>query len=479
MNVRIQVFLLVLLILFQLCLTAGYVYYHKTFWTKDKLWTKDTLKVNYIDSQRVAFKLSPFGPGFEMELLDLFSSQSGLSVELARVDDFRTGLHKLQTGQAQILIPGPLVPDKVWPDTIRGPGYLDGRLVAVHNKRRYGLNSLNDLCEARVVLPDSDFFAGNRLFFERDLGCALQVHLSQSNGQEFFEYISRRKFRFGLVDELNYDIWHAFYPEALKTYTFDFHYEFSWIWEGRHQNINEQLSRFWSEVADSDYLYCLSDKYFGFFPKKKDAYQLRHFFRAIDRHLPRFADDIQRAAEKYSLDPLLLVALIYQESHFDPYAESRTGVRGLLQITADTADFLDINNRLDPTQSIMGGAKYLRYLAGKVQEQGVKGWDKWFLALAAYNQGLGHLYDAMELARRQGGTDKKWCRLKEVYPLLSYTRYYETLPRGYARGFEAVTFVENIRYYYFLLYGMASLSWPEAEDLGRLLGSVPVGWPGV
>ncbi|MFW5731430.1 MAG: transglycosylase SLT domain-containing protein [Desulfonatronovibrionaceae bacterium] len=473
MSTKVQIFLLVLLVLIQLCLTGWYVYYHKT------TWTRDILQAYYIDSQRFSFTLSPYGPGFEKELLSLFSSRTRMSVELTRVDDFEQGLQKVQTGQAQVFIPGPLVPDKVWPDTVRGPGYLEGRLVVAHNKRRYGLNSLNDLCQAQVVIPDSEFFSENRLFFERDLECSMQVHLSINNGQELFQLLSNRMFRFGLVDELNYDVWHAFYPEVLKTYTFDFHYEFSWIWGARHKNIHDQLSGFWAEMQDSEYLHCLADKYFGFFPETEDAYQLRHFFRAIDRHLPDFAEDVLIAAQKYRLDPLLLIALIYQESHFDPYAESRTGVRGLLQITADTAEFLGVANRLDPAQSIMGGAKYLRFLADKVHEQGVRGWDKWFLTLAAYNQGLGHLYDAMELSERQGKTGKKWCILKEVYPLLSYTRYYETLPRGYARGFEAVTFVENIRYYYYLLYGMASLSWPEAEDLGRLLGSVPAGWPDI
>ena len=51
----------------------------------------------------------------------------------------------------------------------------------------------------------------------------------------------------------------------------------------------------------------------------------------------------------------LLRAIIYQESHFNPMAESYTGVRGLMQLTMDTAEDVGVMDRVDPLESISGG----------------------------------------------------------------------------------------------------------------------------
>ncbi|WVM92417.1 transglycosylase SLT domain-containing protein [Halopseudomonas pachastrellae] len=53
----------------------------------------------------------------------------------------------------------------------------------------------------------------------------------------------------------------------------------------------------------------------------------------------------------------------YQESLWDPNARSATGVRGLMMLTLPTAKFVGVTNRVDPQQSINGGARYLIWCA--------------------------------------------------------------------------------------------------------------------
>lgn len=96
----------------------------------------------------------------------------------------------------------------------------------------------------------------------------------------------------------------------------------------------------------------------------------------------------------------LLAALAYQESHWDPSAESPTGVRGIMMLTRNTAESLGVMDRLNPAAAIDGGARYLadrhRRLPDTIPEP-----DRTFLALASYNIGRGHLLDARQLAREQ------------------------------------------------------------------------------
>jgi membrane-bound lytic murein transglycosylase F len=73
------------------------------------------------------------------------------------------------------------------------------------------------------------------------------------------------------------------------------------------------------------------------------------------------------------------------------------------------------------------------------------------MALAAYNIGLAHLEDARILTQRQGGDPDKWLDVQARLPLLEEPKWYEQTRHGYARGLEAVRFVNRVRVYYDVL----------------------------
>ncbi|MGQ9454277.1 MAG: lytic transglycosylase domain-containing protein [Armatimonadota bacterium] len=91
---------------------------------------------------------------------------------------------------------------------------------------------------------------------------------------------------------------------------------------------------------------------------------------------------INSSASKYNIDPALLKALIHAESGFKPNAVSPAGAMGLTQLMPATAAALNVSDPFDPTQSIDGGARYLRAQLDRF------GGDE-SLALAAYNAGPG------------------------------------------------------------------------------------------
>ena len=465
-------------LLFLLLIQAALVFWHVQQEVHEiDYWKAKTLRVGYLPSEKVHAELSPYGPGFEKELVELFCQKHGLTPQWIKMQNFGQGIEGLDKGLLHLFLAGPGLEGLEKAGIVKGPYYLKSRMIVVHNQGRYPLNSLHDLCSTDLVIPDRPPYRQKLDSLENLLECMLEPVKTTEPGQPFFRTLSDRRFRFGLMDELSFKLWKGLYPEVRKTYAFEGNRQHRWLWSGRQQDLHENLEVFWEQVIQSGKLAELSEKYYGFFPANQDPYQLRHFVRVLHEDVPRYTSTILDAAEKYRLDPLLLVALIYQESHFDPQASSRTGVRGLLQLTMQTAAFLGVENRLDPHESILGGAKYLSILLESVEEMGIESWDRWFFALAAYNQGLGHVYDARTLAERQGLNPDSWSGLKQAYPLLSYRKYYEDLPRGYARGFEAVQFVENVRFYYYLLYGLLSLARPEVEHLGSFLDFVPPDWP--
>jgi Transglycosylase SLT domain len=91
---------------------------------------------------------------------------------------------------------------------------------------------------------------------------------------------------------------------------------------------------------------------------------------------------IVESGKRNGVDPLLLYAIMHQESTFKPRALSPKGARGLMQLMPLTARRFGVTNIFDPKQNIEGGSRYMRFLLdyfeGDVE-----------LALAGYNAGEG------------------------------------------------------------------------------------------
>ena len=93
----------------------------------------------------------------------------------------------------------------------------------------------------------------------------------------------------------------------------------------------------------------------------------------------QYARPIARAAQRWSVSAALLAAQIYQESHFNPFARSGAGARGIAQFMPDTAAAYGLRDPFDATRAIDAQAHLMRDLLGRFAAVP--------LALAAYNAG--------------------------------------------------------------------------------------------
>lgn len=123
-----------------------------------------------------------------------------------------------------------------------------------------------------------------------------------------------------------------------------------------------------------------------------------------------YEDIIQEAAAEYDMDPALIRAVMQTESAFHPYAVSRAGAEGLMQLMPALADEMGVSDSFDPRENIMGGARYLKrlldYHNGNLD-----------LALASYNAGPGNV-------ERYGG----------IPPFRETRKYVKTIKALYARS---------------------------------------------
>ncbi len=164
--------------------------------------------------------------------------------------------------------------------------------------------------------------------------------------------------------------------------------------------------------------------------------------------LSPYDDIIRRYAEHYGFDWRLITAQMYQESRFDPSAESFAGATGLMQVMPRTAQSMGFDELEQPEDNIHAGVKYMDWVRQRFEPSLPFSERLWF-TLAAYNAGYGHVQDARRLARQKGWDGDRWFdNTERAILLLSKKKYANKARFGYVRGIEPVSYVRNIRHRY-------------------------------
>ena len=179
-------------------------------------------------------------------------------------------------------------------------------------------------------------------------------------------------------------------------------------------------------------------------------YEISKLIERSKLKLVKYRKYFYEASKLTGFDWRLLAALSYQESHWNQNAVSYTGVRGLMMLTKSTASMMNVTDRTDPKESILGGSKYLLRLYNRLPER-IDSTNRILLALAAYNIGMAHLHDVRILTQSFGGNPDLWSDVKMNLPKLQRKQFYKSLKNGYARGNEALELTENVKSYYFIL----------------------------
>jgi len=262
-----------------------------------------------------------------------------------------------------------------------------------------------------------------------------------------------------LVDSNIFKINSQFYPGLKIGFTLADHQHQAWAFlPGDDDSLVQKSRSFFKLIGENGSLAAIQNRYKEN-GNELDRVGMFQFMKQIRNRLPPLVPVFQEVATAHGLDWRLLAAMGYQESHWDPDAASSTGVRGIMMLTQRTAKQLGVHDRLDPEQSIEGGARYFLRMRNRVPDR-IPEPDRTWMALAAYNMGWGHLEDVRVLTQKQGGNPDRWLDVNERLPLLSQEKWYRQTRYGYARGYEARQYVENIRSYFDTLKWMDTRAHP-------------------
>ncbi len=252
---------------------------------------------------------------------------------------------------------------------------------------------------------------------------------------------------FTISDSTEFNIQRHFYPDLRVALDLDVNDSLSWAFrKDDGASLLERADQYLIGADREGLVAQVHDRYYGH-TKDFDYVGTRAFIRHFESRLPRYREWFEDAGEQNSVDWRLLAAIGYQESHWRSHAVSPTGVRGIMMLTQATADYLDIEDRMDPFSSIFGGARFYARQTERLPDTIAEPDRTWF-ALAAYNVGFNHIKDARQIVEWQGGDPDTWIDVSKALPLLAREQWYKRVQYGYARGWEPVLYVNNIRSYY-------------------------------
>jgi len=242
---------------------------------------------------------------------------------------------------------------------------------------------------------------------------------------------------------------------------------YRFVWRTDVPRLDKAMRSFWNELAADGTLPALRERAMGFLPEDPDPFEMEMLRRTLALYVPPHAGTIAKASHRWKLDPILLTAVIHQESHFDPEAVSVTGVRGLMQLTGVTLERLGVLDPNDDTEVITAGAHYLNMLRQHFIAQGYGRDDAMLLGLAAFNVGQGHVEDAIKIAQSGRSTLPGWTAVRQVLPTLADEDVAKGTRYGQCRGFEAVDFVDKVRYFAYAIKGLIQVG-PQRDKLSGL-----------
>jgi membrane-bound lytic murein transglycosylase F len=219
--------------------------------------------------------------------------------------------------------------------------------------------------------------------------------------------------------------------------------ELVWLLNTSSPELFEAVNRFLRSARSSGLVRQLAFNHLGswqrFVPRNRPSIP--------EGALTPYDELLQWVGRQWEIDWRLLASLMYEESRFDPLAIGPGGSAGLFQFMPFTWRELGVEDPHHPGEAAEAGARYLRRLMDGFE--GLPLPDRVAMAIASYNVGPRHVFDARQLAREMGFDPNRWVgSVETAMLLLDDPEVARRFPAGVCRCRRAVGYTRRILHRY-------------------------------
>ncbi|MEX6501233.1 membrane-bound lytic murein transglycosylase MltF [Pseudomonas zhanjiangensis] len=419
--------------------------------TLERVQAEGVLRVVTRNSPATYFQDRNGEAGFEFQLVKRFADDLGVELKIETADNLDELFASLGRPSGPVLAAAGLTASDGRRASARfSRPYLQVTPQVVYRNGEQRPSRPQDLIGKRILVLKGSSHAEQLAALKAELPELSYEESAAVEVVDLLRMVDEGQIDLTLVDSNELAMNQVYFPKVRTAFDLGDALDLGWaVAPGEDDSLLEEVNAFLERAQQNGSLKRLTERYYGHVDVLGyvGAYA---FAKHLQQRLPRYEKHFRAAAQAQGVDWRLLAAMGYQESLWQPSATSKTGVRGLMMLTLNTAQAMGVSNRLDPKQSIDGGAKYIAQIKQQLPES-IQEPDRTWFALAAYNVGGGHLEDARKLTQAEGLDPNKWLDVQKILPRLAQKQWYSKTRYGYARGGEPVHFVRNIRRYYDIL----------------------------
>jgi membrane-bound lytic murein transglycosylase F len=322
--------------------------------------------------------------------------------------------------------------------------------------------NLKALVGQSITIPKGTSFAERLRNLSKTQEGLTWVEQDNTSSEELLEALANEDISYTIADSHLLAVMQNYYPDLSVGFSLGPPEKTAWaVAKHSKPELLIKINQFFKKIKQNGTLRNLIDRYHGN-SKRLKPFDISAFLTRSQTLLPKYIRLFKNAQDITDIDWRLLAAVSYQESHWDTYNTSPTNVRGLMMLTEETSDMMNVTDRLDPAQSITAGAKYLLWLKDRFPDR-IPEPDRTYIALAAYNSGVGHIEDARVLAQKLKLNPDSWADIKTALLKLNNADYYLEAKHGYCNCGAPVIYTESVRSYYRILEKNLPSYSPESE----------------
>jgi membrane-bound lytic murein transglycosylase F len=381
--------------------------------------------------------------GFEYELAKEFAKSIGVLLEIVIPTSREALLDYLASGKGDLIAAGmSRTAEREKRFSFSAPYQFVSELLIVPTKDKT-TKGLNDLKGKTISVRKSSSYYETLMTMKESLGFNIALLPEDLETEDILTQVGADKIAATVADSNIVQLEMTYNNNIRSVGPLGDIVEIGWMMRRDQSELKKELDDFMKKLYRGTFYNIMVKKYFKDFKGGRTEQKLR-----ADRggQLSPFDALVKKHARAHEMDWRLITAQMYQESGFNPKATSWVGAKGLMQVMPRTAQELRIDNLEDPNNGILAGTRVMARYSNYFNSPDISAKDRIRFALASYNCGPGHVYDARDLAKQMGLDANRWFgHVEKAMFLLSKPEIAKKVRYGYCRCEEPVNYVSHIQ----------------------------------
>ena len=399
--------------------------------------------------------------GYEYEMLEAYAKHIGVKLELVVNNDFEKAVADLNGGHVDLIAMGltvnsdrneivdfthplgqtrqVLVQRK--PDNWRKMKTMDDIISQL-------IRNPLDLAGKMIYIPRHSSFRQRLINLQEEIGDSIYVVEFPQTSERLIEMVATGEIEYTVTDEHVASVNKKYFPDIDVETPISFPQHLAWAVRETNDSLKSNINSWIDNFIDTKIARFIYNKYFI---NPRSLQYAHKYYSVRSGKISSWDDVLKEKSKEIGWDWRLVASLIYQESRFQPDATSWMGAIGLMQLMPGTAEMYGVNSDSPPEDNISAGIRYLKSLDGRFTDIIDDEEERKKFVLAAYNVGIGHVFDARRLTEKYGRNPNVWEDNVDFYMLnKSDPKYYTdtVVFYGYCRGEEPYNYVNDIQYRY-------------------------------